>query len=136
MGGMPQFVDCYLKHQNLYDCAQIAQTLVEAYRYDFVKYGKGHQIKYLEILFTHIPQQLGKKFKYSLVQEYRKRELEPCVRLLVTASVIHEVLHTSAQGVPLGAQADLNTFKLFFLDVALSQFLLDLKPGDWMVIGW
>jgi len=133
VGGMPQIVDCYRSRQNLYDCVQIAQTLVDAYRYDFIKYAKGHQIKYLDILFAHIPQQFGSKFKYSLVQEYRKRELEPCLRLLATAGVIHEAFYTSAQGIPLGAQADINTFKLIFLDVALSQFLLGLKPGDWMV---
>ncbi len=133
IGGMPQAVAHWQRTQNLHGCSEISQSLVEAYTYDFVKYGKSHQIKYLESLFSHIPYQLGKKFKYSFVGEFRKRELEPCVQMLSTVGIIHEVRHTEAQGVPLGAQADFDTFKLIFIDVALSQFLLDLKPGEWMV---
>ncbi|MFH1832446.1 MAG: AAA family ATPase [bacterium] len=133
IGGMPRAVECWLEKSNLRACSHVPQRLSEAYQYDFVKYGKSHQIKYLEVLFSHIPQQLGKKFKYSQVGDYRKRELEPCVDLLVTAGVIHRVMHSDGQGVPLGAQVDMDTFKLLFLDVALSQFLLDLKTGDWLL---
>lgn len=133
VGGMPQAVACWKNMQNLHACSQIPQSLVAAYQYDFVKYGKSHQIKYLDLLFSHIPQQLGKKFKYSQVGDFRKRELEPCVDLLVTAGVIHRVNHSDAQGIPLGAQADTHTFKLLFIDVGLSQFILDLKTGDWLL---
>lgn len=133
LGGMPQLVDCWKNIQSLYACSQIPQRLAEAYQYDFVKYGKSHQIKYLDLLFSHIPQQLGKKFKYSQVGDFRKRELEPCVDLLITAGVVHRVMHSDAQGFPLGAQADGDIFKLIFIDVGLTQFMLDLKPGDWLL---
>jgi hypothetical protein len=133
IGGMPQAVACWKNMQNLHACSHIPQTLVAAYQYDFVKYGKSHQIKYLDLLFSHIPQQLGKKFKYSQVGDFRKRELEPCVDLMVTAGLIHQVMHSDANGIPLGAQADSNTFKLIFIDVGLSQFMLDLKTGDWLL---
>jgi len=133
IGGMPQAVACWKNMQNLHACSQIPHTLVAAYQYDFIKYGKSHQIKYLDVLFSHIPQQLGKKFKYSLVGDFRKRELEPCLDLLVTAGVVHRVMHTDAHGIPLGAQADLDTFKVIFIDVGLSQFVLDLKTGDWLL---
>ncbi len=133
IGGMPQAVACWKKLLNLHACSQIPQNLVAAYQYDFVKYGKSHQIKYLDLLFSHIPQQLGKNFKYSQIGDFRKRELEPCVDLLVTAGIIHRVMHSDAQGIPLGAQADMNTFKLIFVDVGLSQFILDLKTGDWLL---
>ena len=133
IGGMPQAVACWKSMLNVHACSPIPQTLVSAYQYDFVKYGKSHQVKYLDLLFSHIPQQLGKKFKYSLVGDFRKRELEPCVDLLVTAGIIHRVMHTDDQGIPLGAQADISTFKLLFLDVGLTQFILDLKTGDWLL---
>ncbi len=133
IGGMPQSVECWRSSQNLLDCAQISQILADAYRYDFIKYGKSHQIKYLELLFSHIPHQLGKKFKYNLVGEYRKRELEPCLELLTTAGIIHKVQHSDAQGIPLGAQVNPDMFKLLFIDVALSQFMLDIKTGDWIL---
>lgn len=133
VGGMPQAVMTWKQTQNIQETVQILQSLIEAYRYDFVKYGKSRQINYLEILFAHIPQQFGKKFKYGQVGELRRRELEPCVRLLATAGVIHEVHHTDAQGIPLGAQVDLDTFKLLFIDGALSQCMLDFKAGDWLL---
>lgn len=133
IGGMPQAIACWQEQQNLHACAPIPQSLVLAYQYDFIKYGKSHQIKYLEQLFSRIPQQLGKNFKYSNVGDYRKRELEPCVDLLVTAGVVHRVMHAAGQGLPLGSQADPDTFKLIFLDVALTQFILDFKTGDWLL---
>ena len=133
VGGMPQAVACWKNLQSLHACAQVPQTLVDAYQYDFMKYGKSHQIKYLDVLFAHIPQQLGKKFKYSIVGDFRKRELEPSVDLLVTAGVVYRVVHSDAHGIPLGAQADLDSFKLLFIDVGLSQFVLDLKTGDWLL---
>jgi uncharacterized protein len=133
IGGMPQAVACWKKMLNLHECSQIPQTLVDAYQYDFVKYGKSHQVKYLDLLFSHVPQQLGKKFKYSHVSDFRKRELEPCVNLLVTSGLVHRVMHSDAHGIPLGAQADTNVFKLIFIDIGLSQFILDIKTGDWLL---
>lgn len=133
IGGMPQAVACWQQLTNLQTCASIPQTLCAAYQYDFVKYGKSHQIKYLDLLFSRIPYQLGKKFKYSEIGEFRKRELEPCLDLLATAGIIHRVMHSSGQGIPLGAQADPQTFKIILLDVGLTQFMLDLKPGSWLL---
>lgn len=133
IGGMPQAVACWRDLANLHSCSQIPSNLVEAYQYDFVKYAKSYQVKYLDLLFMRIPQQLGKKFKYSQVGEYRKRELEPCVDLLATTGIVHQIFHSDAQGIPLGAQIDLDTFKLIFLDVGLTQYILGLKVGDWLL---
>ncbi|HBY05348.1 MAG: hypothetical protein UV38_C0003G0177 [candidate division TM6 bacterium GW2011_GWE2_42_60] len=133
VGGMPQAVVCWRNMLNLHACSQIPQTLVSAYQYDFIKYGKSHQVKYLDLLFSRIPQQLGKVFKYSQIGDFRKRELDPCVDLMVTAGILHRVMYTDAQGLPLGAQADTMAFKLLFLDIGLSQFILDFKTGDWLL---
>lgn len=133
IGGMPQAVSCWKTFLNLNTCSQIPHNLIDAYKYDFVKYAKSHQVKYLDLLLSRIPQQLGKKFKYSQIGDLRKRELEPCIDLLATAGIVHKVIHSDAQGIPLGAQADLDTFKLIFIDVGLSQFILDLKAGDWLL---
>ena len=133
IGGMPQSVVCWRDEANLYSCSYIPNNLVEAYQYDFVKYAKSYQVKYLDLLFMRIPQQLGKKFKYSQIGEYRKRELEPCVDLLLTTGIVQQVFHTDAQGIPLGAQIDFDTFKLIFLDVGLTQYILGLKVGDWLI---
>ena len=133
IGGMPQVVACWINMLNLHACSPISHSLIDAYKYDFVKYAQSNQIKYLDLLISKIPQQLGKKFKYSQIGEYRKRELEPCIDLLTTVGIVNKVIHSDAHGIPLGAQADLDTFKLIFIDIGLSQYILDFKTGDWLI---
>ncbi|MFH1831739.1 MAG: ATP-binding protein [bacterium] len=134
IGGMPQTVDCWCKMQDIHACSEIPHALIRTYKQDFEKYAQKYQIKYLNALFTNIPHQLGGKFKYSEIEgEYRKRELAPCLDLLLTANIAHKVMRTGAQGLPVGAQADLQTFKILFIDVALSQFILGLKTGAWIL---
>ena len=90
------------------------------------------QVKYVELIFTHIPMQLGRKFKYSLIEgDYRKRELSPALDLLVTAGVAHKTFYSTGQGTPLGAQIDPQDYKVIFLDVALGQQLLGLDVAGW-----
>jgi uncharacterized protein len=142
IGGMPQAVACWNSlskntqqtGQQFHICSQVIHTLISTYRQDFEKYAERYQIKYLNALFTSIPHQLGGKFKYSDIEgDYRKRELVPCLDLLLTAGITHQVTHTNAQGIPLGAQADLHTFKLLLIDSALCQFVLGLKTGEWIL---
>ncbi|MCF7899199.1 ATP-binding protein [Candidatus Babeliales bacterium] len=134
IGGMPQAVACWKNLQDIHLCSEIPNTLISTYRQDFEKYAQKYQIKYLNVLFNNIPHQLGRKFKYNEIEgEYRKRELSPCLDLLLTAHVAHKVMRTSAQGIPLGAGVDLHSFKILLIDVALSQFILGLKTGNWIL---
>ena len=128
---MPQIVHCWTTSKDPLRCSKIHYTLLDTYRQDFSKYAKKLQIKYVDLLFNIIPLQLGKKFKYSVIEgEYRKRELAPALDLLVTAGIAHKVFHSSGQGIPLGAQMDPQNYKVIFLDVGLSQAVLDLDLAD------
>jgi hypothetical protein len=64
---------------------------------------------------------------------YQKRELAPCLDLLIKANIIHKVLNTSANGVPLGAGVDFEKFKLVFLDVGLCETVLGLNLKEWLL---
>jgi predicted AAA+ superfamily ATPase len=133
IGGMPEVVQTWVSGKNALRCFELQQALLGAYRNDFNKYAKQHQLKYLDLLFKNIPLQIGRKFKYSDVPgEYRKRELAPNLDLLVTARVVNKVYHTAAQGLPLGAQMDPADFKVIFLDVALAQVLLGIDITEWL----
>lgn len=133
IGGMPEAVRAWVEEHDINKCFKVQQTLINSYKQDFNKYAKKSQIKYLDILFDHIPRQLGRKFKYSSVEgDYRKRELAPCIDLLVTAGIINKVCHSDAHGIPLGAQSDPNEFKLLFLDVALAQTVLGFDLTEWL----
>jgi predicted AAA+ superfamily ATPase len=134
LGGMPEIVQAWIERNDPHLCFKMQQSLLDQYRQDFEKYAKKHQVKYVEILFEQVPRQLGQKFKFSSIPgEFRKRDLRPCFELLVKANVIHPVYHTSAQGLPLGADADLDKFKVLFLDIGLAQGMMGLDLKEWML---
>jgi predicted AAA+ superfamily ATPase len=134
IGGMPQAVDMWRKTQDLQQCVAVHQSLISSYRQDFYKYARQKQIDHVSAIFENIPLQLGRKFKYSEVEgDYRSRELSPGLDLLCSARVAHKVWYTAGQGIPLGAQKLLDDFKVILLDVGLSQAILGLQPGSWLL---
>ncbi len=134
IGGMPAAVGCWRETKDMFRCGKILRAVVNTYRKDFDKYAKRSQIKYLNLLFEHIPKRLGRKFKYSEVgNDYKKRELEPALTLLSMAGIVTKIFKTAGQGIPLGAQMDVEDFKVIFLDVALSQVVLGADIGPWII---
>lgn len=134
IGGMPEAVRAWVDTHDPRASYEAQKGLAETYRQDFPKYAKRHQLSYLDILFNQIPHFIGNQFKYSEIHgDYQKRELAPCLDLLRRANVIHQITHTSANGLPLGAEANLNWFKIIFLDVGISQNLLGLDLAAWFL---
>jgi len=136
IGGMPEVVNCWINTHDPYTCARLQQSIINSYRQDFHKYARDQQIKYVEVVFAGVAQQMGRKFQFkNIAGEYRKRELAPALDLLINACVIHKIQHTSANGLPLGAEANDEKFKLIMLDIGLAQALLGLDLGDWFLNG-
>jgi predicted AAA+ superfamily ATPase len=134
IGGMPRTVQLWIMEKNPLQIARVHATILDAYSQDFMKYATTVQIKYVDLVFNYIPIQMGKKFKYSAIEgDYRKRELAPALDLLVTAGVAHKIYHSAGQGIPLGAQKDIQDYKVIFLDIALAQALLGLDVAGWFV---
>lgn len=134
IGGMPEAVRAWVETKDPRASYEAQKGLTETYRQDFSKYAKRHQLPYLDILFNQIPHFIGKQFKYSEVHgDYQKRELAPCLDLLRHANVVHQILHTSGNGLPLGAEVNLNWFKVIFLDVGIAQNLLGLDLPAWFL---
>jgi len=81
-----------------------------------------------------IPAVLGRIFKFSQVPgNYRKRELQPSLELLIKAGLANKIIHSAGQGIPLGAQAKPDIFKLIFVDIALAQTILGLDASSWLL---
>jgi uncharacterized protein len=134
VGGMPDAVDCFIETGDLNKCFKIHRTIVDAYRQDFNKYVEKYQLKYVELLFNSLPGFMGKKFKYSSIPgEYRKRELMPALDLLGKAGIVTPITHSSGQGIPLAATAKPESFKIVFLDIALSQCIMGVDAGSWIL---
>lgn len=134
VGGMPEAAQTWFTQQDPAAVSRVHHQLLDAYRQDFGKYAKKHQIKYVDQIFKAVPEQLGGKFKYARIEgEFRKRELAPALELLQTAGVVHKIYNSSGQGVPLGAQADPQEYKVIFIDVGLTQAALNMNFADWFL---
>ncbi len=134
IGGMPFAVHQWAEKQEPLGIVKIQSSLLAAYRQDFTSYARRLQVKYVDLVFDQIPLQLGRKFKYSLIEgEYRKRELAPALDLLVTAGVAHKVHYAAGQGLPLGAQIDQQDYKVLFLDIGLAQAALQFDVAAWFL---
>ena len=134
LGGMPEILNEWLNNKNILACTEIQHTIIDTYRNDFLKYAKKLQIKYVENLFDQIPHTLAALFKFGNVTgNYRKRELDPALGLLTKAGIVQKVFQTAANGIPLGAEANLERYKCLLLDVALVQSILGLELQDWLI---
>jgi len=134
VGGMPDAVTKWCETKDINECFDVFKTIIVNYRQDFNKYADKLQLKYVALLFDHVPHFLGQQFKFSSIPgDYKKNELSPCLDLLETAGIVTPVLSSAGNGIPMGAEANLNDFKIIFLDVALSQAILGLQSGDWPI---
>lgn len=134
LGGMPEVVDEYSKNFNLQNSINIQSDILQTYITDFHKYAKKSQLKYLSKLFTAIPHQAGQKFKYSNVDKNIKSTvLGEALDLLEMAGIIYKVYHSSANGIPLGAQTNLSKFKVIFFDIGLTQRILNLDYNKFLL---
>lgn len=134
LGGMPEVIADSLSEKNSLVAFNKQLSIINTYRDDFPKYAKKLQIKYVEAVFNHIPHCVAQSFKFTQIPgNYQKRELEPALNLLVKAGVVHKILQTAGNGVPLSAEANLEKYKLIFLDVALSQAMLGNQFSAWLL---
>jgi predicted AAA+ superfamily ATPase len=59
--------------------------------------------------------------------------LRPALELLVKAGIAHEIHHSSANGLPLGAEINPLISKVIFLDIALAQAILGIDGGKYIL---
>ena len=112
---------------------KVHADLLNAYVQDFDAYARKRHIKYLVLVFNSATDQLSRKFMYSRIEDYRKRELQPAIELLEKAGIIKRVYKNNGQGIPIGSGTDLNDFKIIFLDVGLTQALLRYDISAWLL---
>lgn len=120
LGGMPAVVKHYIDTQDILACQDRQAALWQTYRYDFGKYAKQSQHRYLETIFTKAPLLIGQHIKYTALDpESRSRDLKMALSLLSSAGLLHFVRETNASGLPLATQGEYKRFKLLFLDIGL-----------------
>lgn len=120
LGGMPAVLKNYFKNQDL-EQSQIRQAvLLDTYQLDFRKYGKEHDVKYLQKIFDRAPGLVAQHFQYKMIDPHmHSRDLKRAINLLQQAGVIYTIKSTTASGLPLITTASEKKFKLLMLDVGL-----------------
>lgn len=128
VGGMPEAVSTWINTGDLLKCQQIQDDIMLAYEDDFSKYEDKTDPLLLRQTLRSVALQVGSKFVYSQVQgNYRTEKVKEALDLLKYAGLIRPVIHTAANGIPLGAEINEKFVKYIFLDSGLLLRLLGLE---------
>jgi uncharacterized protein len=131
VGGMPEAVRAYAAGRDLLKVRRIQAGLVETMEADFAKYGPARLRDLMRKTYRHAAQNVGRKIKYANIsRDDRSAEVRRAMEWLTMSRVVHPVIHTSANGLPLGAEADERHFKALFLDIGLVNRLCGLDLVD------
>ncbi|TDX00631.1 ATP-binding protein [Dinghuibacter silviterrae] len=131
LGGMPEVIAAYVQDRNLVRCGQVLDDLITSLRSDFAKYRKNVPFLRISEIFDSVVQQAGGKFVYAKAHsESNHKQIKEAVDLLILAGWVIPVTHTSANGLPLGAESDAKKRKLNLLDTGIFQRILGLNIAD------
>jgi len=131
IGGMPEVVATYVQNKSLLECQNVLSELTETLKNDFAKYKEKTPTLQISTAFDSIIKQMGSKFKYTNNNtEYSIYQMKQAVELLTMAGLVIPITHTSANGLPLGAEINPKFRKLILLDTGIFQHLLGLQLSD------
>ncbi|MDR1719351.1 MAG: AAA family ATPase [Dysgonamonadaceae bacterium] len=131
IGGMPEAVDKYIETQSIYEAQNILTDLITTLKSDFEKYREKVPLLRLNAVFDGIINQIGQKVVYAkLSRDYNIVQIKECVELLRMAGLVIPVVHTAANGIPLGAESNLKKQKLILFDTGIYLKLSGLDLTD------
>lgn len=130
VGGMPECVAKWVETHNYLLCQEVQDDILVSYEDDFPKYKKKADVNLLRNILRSAAIQATKKFVYSKVGDYKNIEVKNALDLLILAGLLIPVTHTSANGLPLGSEADHSYRKILFFDCGLMLRLLGITTGD------
>jgi predicted AAA+ superfamily ATPase len=134
IGGMPEVVKTYIEHNDLLQCQQVLDDLMDTYYDDFSKYKKRVPPTRLRDVFSAVMEQCCKKFTYSnATKEANIDQVKDSLMLLEMAGLIYPVHHSSARGIPLGAQINRKFTKYIPFDTGIFQRFLGLNIGEILI---
>jgi predicted AAA+ superfamily ATPase len=127
VGGMPEVVAAWRQNRDPVACLKLQQDLLATYRDDFHKYGGEIDARLLADILLSVSRQLGNKFVYSRVDPALKvPPIKRAFALLCQAKVCSKIMHTTGNGLPLGAESNSKFFKALMIDVGLVSAQLGL----------
>ncbi|MCP5048323.1 MAG: ATP-binding protein [bacterium] len=135
IGGMPKVVATYINENDFHACQVEIDDIINSLIDDFAKYKEKVPALRLQETFYSIAQQAGNKFVYVKVGEgiESSKLYKEALGLLVKTGLAYKAYHTSARGIPLGAQVNLKRFKVIPYDTGIYQRLLGLNLSDYIL---
>ncbi len=131
VGGMPEAVSEWLDSRDYGKCLVVQNDILISYQDDFKKYKSRIAPEVLRKTMLSVARQVGGKFVYGNVDgEFDSKSVKQALELLSLAGIVIPVTHTSANGLPLGAEVNYKFRKYLFFDVGLMQALLNLSSRD------
>ena len=125
VGGMPAVVAADTDGRQPREVRVLQKELVAAYRADFATYQGRMDRDILDHVLRAVAGSLGRKFVNTQVGEgVKQNQAKHALDLLTMARVVHQVRHTAANGLPLGAEVKPNFRKCVLIDIGLAQALL------------
>ncbi|MBQ9256439.1 MAG: ATP-binding protein [Acidaminococcaceae bacterium] len=131
VGGMPEVVGKWVETHDYLACQEVQDDLVVTYEDDFPKYRKKVDPVLLRLTMRSAAVQATRKFVYSGVGGgYAAHDVKKALEMLTMAGILIPVTCTSANGLPLGSEADKSYRKMLLLDTGLMLRLLNMTTGD------
>ena len=131
IGGMPEVVAAYFNSKNILECQKVLDDIVISLKADFTKYkDRVPSLRILEV-FESVIHQMGGKFVYSkTISQSNHKQIKEAIELLIMAGLVIPVTHTSANGLPLGAESDIKKRKMLIFDTGIFQRILGLNISE------
>jgi predicted AAA+ superfamily ATPase len=131
LGGMPEAVETYARTYSLLEADRVKESILGTLRDDFAKYGQRVNHERLLKMFSRLPVMVGQRFKFANVsREDSARDLGRSLHLLELARLVYRVRQSSCSGLPVGAGAREDAFKVLFLDCGLLLHACGLRAAD------
>ncbi len=123
IGGMPEAVDNYIRYENLSTVRDIQEKILLGYENDFAKYAPIEIVPKIRLVWQTLISQLAKdnrKFIYGQIKKgSRAKDFETAINWLTDAGLVLKVNCVEKPTMPLSAYANMDSFKLFLLDIGL-----------------
>lgn len=133
IGGMPEVIATYVDNQSIYECQKILNTIAISYRDDLKKYGKRINPDLLQSVWRAVAEQGQGKFVYSKVSPSLKADqIKPALETFIMAGLVYPVVHSAANGIPLGAEINRKYTRMIMYDTGIIQNVLGLNLVDFL----
>jgi len=131
VGGMPAAVTEWVETHSYLEVSHVHADIIDTYNDDFSKYKTRVSPVLLRQVLRSVALQVGRKFICAQAsRDVKSTVIKEALHLLSLAGLVVPVVHTDANGVPLGAEEDVNFTKYLFFDLGVMQTMLGFPASD------